>query len=279
MLPFAIDDGHLEVAAAINDRPARLWFDTGAATMTIAEGSLGRLGIDTTPGRGFISGIGGARSLSFSQGDRITIGRFHSNDFAFVVADIFQTLRDPPDGLMGMDVLSRADIDLDLPAHEIDIYRQGGDCGAAPVALSGGSLAAVPLLSGDDESPRIPVTIGGVRLSALIDTGSPASMIFRDAAQRVAASGVLQAGTHPSVARGVGPDAVRGQEDCAADVHIGDGLEVRNMRLAALDQAASNEVDMILGLSFLRRVHVWISHRAHLVVLQYPPLPSLSPKG
>ena len=141
-------------------------------------------------------------------------------------------------------------------------------------------MVTVPLLSGDQESPRIPVMIGGVRLEALIDSGAPENFLFRPMASRLAAAaGALRAGRRHGHAFGIGPEAVRAQEEVAADVAVGDSLHVQNMPLVALDQDGPGSVDLILGLAFLARVHVWISHSDGQIVMQYPPRPTPPPRA
>jgi hypothetical protein len=42
----------------------------------------------------------------------------------------------------------------------------------------------------------------------------------------------------------------------------------------AVDSEDSDEADLILGLSFLRKIHVWVSNSSRTLVMQYPPAPS-----
>ncbi len=59
--------------------------------------------------------------------------------------------------------------------------------------------------------------------------------------------------------------------------HILDRLEigdatVLNLPVQVADQPRIGDVDMLLGADFLERVHIWISHSSHTLVIQSPPL-------
>ena len=77
-------------------------------------------------------------------------------------------------------------------------------------------------------------------------------------------------------------------------VTIGD-LTFHNMKIDVLDQADtgvdrhrtgslfavdtfSGGHDMTLGADFMSKVHLWISHSSHQLVMQYPPKPSALPQ-
>jgi hypothetical protein len=73
-----------------------------------------------------------------------------------------------------------------------------------------------------------------------------------------------------SMAHGVGPRLVKAETRISAPVVIGD-LTLSNMPVDVVDQRHMRNVDMVLGIDFLTRVHVWVSRSSDAVVMQYPP--------
>jgi predicted aspartyl protease len=268
-------DQHLLVGAQINGLPARLIFDTGAFTSTLTPAAVTRLRLDHSIGYlGRVAGIGGSSSAEIVSARTISLGGLHGRNFHFLAADIgFLTSPLGPDGLLSTDLVSKFDIDLDFPDRQAVLYQPIGDC-TSPSAFLQGPLYEVPLRpTGEDRRPRVKVEIGGKSFVALIDTGAPRSTIFRRAAARLGLRiADLTADRHLTW-RGVGPRPVRAVRHIFAPVTVGD-LTVNNMPVDVLDQVSTDEVDMLLGADFQRRVHLWISYSSRTLIMQFPPRPS-----
>jgi hypothetical protein len=56
-------------------------------------------------------------------------------------------------------------------------------------------------------------------------------------------------------------------------ITIGD-VTLNHLPVAIMDTRSDDDTDMLLGLDFLSRVHVWLSFSSHTVVMQYPARPS-----
>jgi clan AA aspartic protease (TIGR02281 family) len=119
----------------------------------------------------------------------------------------------------------------------------------------------------------VDVVIGGKKLTALVDTGSPHSVLFRDAARRVGLSLSDLRGDPRFYVSGTGPHRVAAVSHKLAPVQIGD-ITVQNLPVVIVDQHSDPGMDMILGMDFLSRVHVWFDFHSSTLVMQYPPRPS-----
>ncbi len=51
-------------------------------------------------------------------------------------------------------------------------------------------------------------------------------------------------------------------------------LEILRLPVVLVDQNIPSGTDMLLGLDFIKRVHVWISYSSNSLIIQYPPRPS-----
>ncbi len=272
-LPVRQLGSDLLVPITMNGQQAEMIFDTGAAISLVTQAAATRVGlrvIHREEGSSqpiLAGGIGGARAALVMKAHTMDIGGLHARDMDIAVSDF---MHPPIDGLLSLDLIAKFDVDLDVIESKIMLYRPRGDC-SAPAAFLAQPLYPIPLRpTGEDPRPRITVQVGSQTVIAAIDTGAYHSAIFRGAADRL--------GLHPAAltaepvltVNGIGPRAVRAVRHAIEPVTIGD-LEFSNMRLDVLDDAADDEVEMLLGADFLQTVHLWISYSSHTLILQYPP--------
>jgi hypothetical protein len=107
----------------------------------------------------------------------------------------------------------------------------------------------------------------------MIDTGANFSAIFRHTAERVGVHMEDASARQHGSGRGIGPQTVASVRMKLDTVDVGD-LEFTNMPVEVLDDRRGDEVEMLLGEEFQRRVHLWISYSSHTLIMQYPPTAS-----
>ena len=290
-MPYA---GHQVLAADVNGKRANLIADTGAATTSLALSSAPRLGVSLSLRRGDVQGIGGgehayegvAGTLRISQ--LVLHGRFVGGIGSLPDAQV--------DGVLGMDVLTSYDIDLDFTGQHILLFDPAGGCGVPTVALAPPLYSARLVSIKNDALAEVDVTIDGKRVRALIDSGSPSSVLFRRAASLLDLDLSRFNGPEHHEDRGLGPKRIRSFTQVFASIAVG-SFDLRGLVVEVLDQPdfGFNRIhtgslladdddgqiggeQMVLGLDFLSRVHAWISHSSHRLIMQYPPRASEMPK-
>jgi clan AA aspartic protease (TIGR02281 family) len=112
------------------------------------------------------------------------------------------------------------------------------------------------------------VTLNGVHLRAVIDTGAFHTTIFRDSARRVGLGDAAKVGA--GTMTGVGARRVHVDVRLATAMTIGD-LTVNSMPIVVADQRHTDNVDMLLGFDFVTRVHLWVSRSSGTLIMQFPP--------
>jgi predicted aspartyl protease len=262
----------------INRQNAELLLDTGSNINLLGESAAHRLGLGINAFRGIVNGVGGERYSGEARSREVRIGDLHGKDLtlATVPDEVFIG---QSDGLLGMSFLYSFDIDLDFWGGRAGLYKAIGNCGSPSVAMNaplygvpisrpGIDSSAVNELPEQEISPVIEVSINGARLRAAIDTGADQTALFRDSARR---TGIVSADVLEStMAHGVGPRLVKADKRISAPVVIGE-LTLSNMAVDVVDQRHPENIDLLLGLDFLTRVHVWVSRSSNTVVMQYPP--------
>ncbi len=271
-LPLQMMRHHLVSPVEINGAPAAMILDTGSFGTVLTSEAVTRLHLPTPDlTMAEARGIGGSRSLSVLQTAQFKLGNLHGRDLHFAVFDSPEVLDTRQvDGLLGMDILSQFDIDLDLPEHKVILYSPLGDCSHPGAALEQ-PLYELPMEQRVDErSVVVDVSIAGKSLRALLDSGSDSSVIYRSAARRLGLDDAALASDRQGSMQGIGSHAVQYRRHVIEPLTIGD-LTVRNMPADISQERRAGDFDMILGLDFFLRVHVWMSFSSHTLIMQFPP--------
>jgi predicted aspartyl protease len=250
------------VPASIQGTPVLALLDTGAERSVVTAGIVTRLGLLSDPRHGsLVSGVGGA---GIGQNDALVEHYVFAGydpgvgHYAVINVPIDTGTALPFGGIIGGDILSDFDLDLDVPHDRLTVYRVH-NCRGRFLPWSE-PYSAVPMATTWNSGRLVvPVTVDGVQLQAMLDTGAASSVIDSSAAQRLGVTAATL-GTEPS-ARGFGAAGV----DFSRTLHRFGVLQVGDEqfphpRLAVLDRTL-READMLLGEDFLRQRHVWISYR------------------
>ncbi len=274
-LPLRLADGHLLVDAVLNGTPANFILDTGSDATIISTATADRLSIPLIPA-GHFEGVGGAGPAYMFLTSSFQLGALHGRQLRLVASDMNLWGARPPDGLLGDNFLSAYDVDLDLPEGKAVLYAASG-C-THPAAALPQPLYTAPMLPRPpaDLHPVVRVTIGGQVFSAAVDTGAPHTVMFADAARRIGLDIATLKDDYHFRARGVGPAMPAAVRHVVSEMQVGN-VYIHNLPVAIIDQAIMHNVDMLLGLDFLSRVHAWFSFSSRTLILQYPPRPSSLP--
>ena len=269
-LPLYDDGRHIYTTVVLNGVPVRMLVDTGATVTVVSRATALRLGLELAAA-GRAAGVGGAvESFSFTTRS-FQIGRLHGTRFPLQVSDLVIPIgHGTAEGLLGVDFLASYDVDLDLPGRTATLFAATGNC-TAPSSALGGRLYAAKLVrprNPHDFRPMVHVTIGGRTKLALVDTGAPATALFRNAAHDLGLPDAAFAAAPHLVAGGIGPERIAAARFIAPPITVGE-LTVTHMPVAVLDQDSGQDgVDMFLGLDFLRRVHGWFSFSSDTLIMQ-----------
>jgi predicted aspartyl protease len=178
--------------------------------------------------------------------DRVTVGRFGISEVAGHQVD----------GLLGADVLLGFDIDLDLPAQEMTLYRARREC---PDAAPPWNQAYVDVAGVSIRKDRLmlPFELNGVAGIAVLDTGAQMSSISREMAARVGLLDSDLADDRTVMAHGAAPDQVPVRIHRFSEFRIGPTETLAPM--LPVVPMVSGMGDALVGGDFLRDRRVWLS--------------------
>ena len=256
------------VTITANDWDLDMVLDTGAENTVITEQAAKPLRLRRTGAGSLIQGIGGNQLSWVGLARNFDFGGVRLRDFPLRVAPI-QLPRPhgtPPDGLLGADVLTGYDIDLDLPNSRVTFYRprvcpDGGPAWDTP-------FATVPMTSADRGRILLPMELDNVQIAAVLDTGAELTTVSRISALRTGRGAAqLEAGRGVTIT-GATDQKIPAYQHRFNTLRLGRMLARDPLLIvAALPPGAR---DAVLGIDFLRGRRVWISYASRHVYFSLP---------
>ena len=255
------------VTLSANGHSVTLILDTGAERTVLTPEAAKQIGAQRPsiefPRR--VRGIGGDLAThevelrSFAAGD-VAIPWRRVFVAPVRMAKVFPT---PLDGLLGADVLSDFDVELDLPRHLIGFYQKQTCPTAAPNwAVSYGALS-----SGLSPVGRFffPVQLDGHRLTATIDTGSQLTVLATDSARALGVTEAALLHDRSMTMQGVAGDPLPARIHRFANLELGN-LALRNPEIVVAD-AKLREADLVLGVDLLSSRRLWLSYGSRRIFI------------
>jgi tetratricopeptide (TPR) repeat protein len=278
-IPITMTGRRAVVTAQINGRDARFILDSGAFFSTIAQANAEEYGLKLTSLNGAtLRGIGGSTSLWATTVKEFRVAGQKVGQVVFAVGGSDTGYA----GLLGQNFLGLADAEYDLP-HGIVRLMHGKGCHNANLAYWAGTkpVALVDILPMDDRQRHTigTVTVNGVKLRAMFDTGATSSMMTLAAAKRAGVTPDSPGVTSAGFAYGLGQNRVAAWRARFDSIDIG-GEAIKRPWIEIADRLLS-ESDMIIGIDFFLTHRIYVDNQSHHMFVTYEggPLFGLTPKG
>ena len=268
-LPVHMDGLKPMVDVQINGMPVRLIADSGAFFSTLGEGEARRLKLRTFVGREMlVKGVNGYVNAQVEAAQDFTILRHTFKDVEFVVAPNYYSTRAA--GLLGQNILNAWETEFDLANGSIRLWRER-DCGNANLAYWAKDLPLsfihVDPTQDHDHEIRGRVSINGVDVSAIFDTGASRSVLSLRGAARVGIKRDDPALLPNGTSGGVGRRQVQSWIAPVQSFKIGDE-EIKNTRLR-VGEIEIQDADMLIGADFFLSHRVLVSNAQQRLYLTY----------
>ena len=268
------------VTTKISGKDARFIVDSGAFYSTISRASVLEYGMRTeaAPSSFRMGGINGEVSASIAYVRDFTLGGVNLPKAAFLVGGTDTGTV----GLLGQNVLGIGDVEYDLPHGAIRLLN-AKNCPTGGLAYWAGTRPVAAIVLERREPPmRVhtigTVTLNGVKLRAVFDTGAQASVLTLAAAKRAGLTpdspDVVPAGTMT----GLGGRSIRTWTGMFGKLDIG-GEAISRARLSFGD-VQLGDGDMLIGLDFFRTHRIYVANKGNLMMFTYEggPVFGMTPK-
>ncbi|WP_428485036.1 retroviral-like aspartic protease family protein [Rhodopila sp.] len=271
-----VKDGSIMVPVEVNGATAVFILDTGAQRSLVTEAAVARLGLARDPWVGTtMSGIGGLNSRANADTRSLSLGGVplvrhtlnHDTSLTVGVLPRAAVAGLVIDGLLGRDYLSMFDLDLDMLAHRLTLYRPIGCAGR--FLPWGGGYAAIPVSIPTEHALVLPVVLDGVALRALLDTGASSSLLGAPGMFRLGLEPARLGADQADQVSGLGPRIVTMRRHRFDTLRVGSQtidrplIWVGPIRLTPI-------VDMLLGADWLAGRRVWISYATRQLFMAVP---------
>lgn len=257
------------VTTKIGGRDARFIVDSGAFYSTMSRASAAEFGLRLEPAPVWfrLRGINGDTTAAIASVHDFGIGGISVPKVEFLVGGTDTGTV----GLLGQNVLGIGDVEYDLP-HGVIRLLHAKDCPVDMLAYWAGTkpFAMVQL------EPRNPpltvhtvgtVTLNGVKLRAVFDTGAESSIMTLSAARRAGITpdspGVVPAG----FSIGLGSRALRTWVGTFDKIELG-GEAIPKPKLQFGD-ITIGDGDILIGFDFFRTHRIYVANKANKMLITY----------
>ena len=263
-LPITLFRGHPVVSASVDGRPVPLLLDTGAETTALTHAAAAAIGLQEDPRRrSNVQGIGGSTQMGVTQTVVALAGKGR-----FIVLPLIDlpTQQDAPElaGILGTDVLSDFDVEIDMERSRLTLFTSHG-CQAGYMPPGGPWSMLKPAIT-PRQRVLVPVRIGAIDLSAMLDTGAEGTILAPDAARRAGVTDAQIAAGAPVVVVGAALRNVTMRQIALPELQV--GAEHLPGYVVTVPPAALNDVNMLLGTDYFAHHRVWISFSTRAVFVQ-----------
>jgi predicted aspartyl protease len=178
-------------------------------------------------------------------------------------AKVFPT---PLDGLLGADVLSDFDLELNLRRQSLGLYQKQACPAAAPNWAGPYSSISTGLSPGGRFF--FPVQLDGHRLTATIDTGSQLTVLATASAHAIGVTQAALSRDRSLAMQGVAGDPQSSRIHRFDKLQLGDFV-IRNPEIVVADLAL-READLVLGVDLLSSRRLWLSYGSRRIFISNP---------
>ena len=260
------------VPALVNGQSLSLVLDTGAVVSFLKPEAAGRAGMSSDTQRSaHLIGLAGPAQYPVGAPDSFVLGGQPETVTRLPVIDGGT----PLDGNLGMDILGRTDIDLDLPAHRMTLYRGRLCSGQTPPWATASTEIDVKAIGtpGGFEVHRLlaEVSLDGHKTYALLDTGATRTLVSERVAARLGIDRRQLDEARALQMKTVSRDVVATRPWRFHELAFGtERIDAPRLVVAPV---ADTLPDIIIGMDILSRYRIWISYSGRRMLLARQPSP------
>lgn len=260
-LPVVMRQALAVVPARVNGEVVGLGVDSGAAGLVVTPELVARLDLRPDPGMSAqrATGLGGNAYSQVVAIDSLQFAGVTYRKLDAFAASIGQLGREDMavSGLVGEDLLSRYDVGFDIAHREISFFTVRN---CATVSPPWGDAAPIPIRLSEHNHLVFDVELDGRRLVAMLDSGAGEDLLLERGASTLRLSEARLEHDPAATSLGMGERTISSRTHRFATLKVGN--ETIQDPVMQVAEAGENDpdIDLILGMDFLRDRQVLVSH-------------------
>jgi predicted aspartyl protease len=258
------------VTVTIDGHAASFILDTGAEQTILATAAAKHLGLGLHYEYPHTArGLTGSVSNGQAEMRSMSFGGIPLHPYPLRVGGIAlpNLVGGPPDGLLGADILSDFDLDLDIPHRRLTLYRRQSCPDAKPAWDPPYALLSANRSINDHLF--FYARLDGRRVAAFFDTGAQASVLDSAFAARLGVGPGALAHDPAMPSRGVTGQVVEAHRHRFERLEVA-GVAVRDP-VFAVTPLNLFDADLIIGMDWLRAHRLWLSYGAPAIFIAAAP--------
>jgi predicted aspartyl protease len=299
-VPMSYDAGRPIIPVTVGPAQKTMLVDTGGALSMIRQRTVDELKLSQTHVPVQVYGVAGNISDQEADAAPFAIGNLVASHMQFMVDATDADFAGDVSGIIGPNILRHYDADFDFGANKFNLMSQD-HCPGRVIYWPAAGVAVVPITVAKEEGHVVvPVTVDGVKLNGLIDTGSSGTFL----SSRVAESDLrlkLNTPETPDIGSLPGRPGARVYRHTFHSLAL-EGIAIGNLtveimpdlnrsvlsqgpqigsRFSNTDEAAGLE-DITIGMDVLKHLHVYIAYKEHVLYATpagAPPAQSGAPES
>ena len=249
-------DGRVTIPVQVEGHNYRLMVDTGGYINTLSPQLVKEQGYAPQRSAGELRGMGTTRLDHYVTVKDFVIGRSRGRNFKFFVDDFNNTFSD---GTLAPQILAAYDVDFDFAHGKLNLLSSD-HCPGQVTYWTKYPATVIPIEMQGLTHIRIPVTIDGKEMKAVVDTGASTSYITMRAAKRY-----LGIDPKDPALKLRGNIPVNGMMGPVYNypfqtLNFGD-IKVSNPQIQIVADNVWDQTDLLLGIGILRQLHLYIAYK------------------
>jgi predicted aspartyl protease len=284
------------VPVELNGQKVKMLLDTGGYFSEVTNKAVKDLQLPTRHSRLYLIGVSADQTNIVARASSFNLGRLHADAIDFMVRDDAQMEKAEVAGIIAPNLLTRYDLDLDFTNHKFNLISPD-HCRGKVIYWPAVAVAAVPIRISSEKHIILPVTLDGVRMNAMLDTGASDTTLNLNEAK---GSFDLKPGSANTPANGTMP----GRPDLETyhhrfhkldfggvaagnlDVDIIPDLTRNWLRHSpgvgsrlSMDSEPQGLPDLLLGMDVLRHLHIYIAYKERMLYITPAAVPQATSAG
>jgi len=269
-LPITFNGFMPTVPAYINSQEVNIGIDTGSYLSIISSEIVEKLGLPTDTFR--FTNLMGTDGFKQAGGVIVDTMQFGNVIYRKMSMPVIRIVFDPgqlqsPDnsdsdiksvmaGLIGMNILSKYDIEFDMPGHTLTLNHIEGCSNFIPSWQR--PFSRVPVTITDSKKFILPVLVNGHKMTAIFDTGASEIILSRSAAERIGITDEMLRKNDTDIGYGMAGKGEKIYMHQFNSIKIGE--EVFNNLAIGITDFPADEADMLIGESYMKNHKFLLSY-------------------